>query len=508
MMRLSSFKKASILLLTANLSCFFPFCDGATVLPISPMGTDDSYTISVAADDNNNAVTVFENDGFIESRYSPGNQAWEPNVLISDTLSSKGSPEVAMDATSVALAVWTGTDNDAGTQSIETNTLTGGVWGTPQYLEGPAAIDVSAPSVSMNGSGGGVAGWTSGIEIHASFYTAGAWAPFTIVANSYGTVQTAYSANGNAGIAWSQFDLGLNNIYATTSIGTAWQPVTLLDNTGSNYPEIGMDASGNAIVVWGGNFADDIKWSRFDGATWSAGQVLSLASGNRSPKIAVAPDGTAIAVWPDATDTIQLSQFNGTTWSVPAPIASGTTVSITMDSLGNALIGWVTPALELYNALFPLGGALDTPVLVTTAAAPIQERNGALDLALSSVTNVGVAAWTEAFIEGEGNTFATFILFDEDDIPLPPGGITGSVCKNSFAMQSDRVHIITFTPSPDPTVVSYYIYRNGVLVSIVPATGPFTYYDHNRTKGSPDTYAVYAVNGDNNFSTPVVITLD
>lgn len=495
-------KKTSLMFL----SCIALSCEGATVLPISDMGTVESGAISVAADNNSNAVTVFTNDDQIESRYSPGNLVWEPNVIISDGIGVKDSPEVAMDATSTALAVWHGDDGDD--ETIEANVLTAGVWGTPEILEGPTG-GLNAPSVAMNGSGGGVAGWTSGIEIHASFYTAGAWVPFTVVANSYGTVKAAYSTNGDAALAWSQFDLGINNIYAVTSNGFTWLPETLLDNSGTSFPDIGMDTSGNAIAIWGGNFANDIKWSRFDGVSWSAGQVLSLASGNSTPHIAVAPDGTAVAVWPDSADEIQLAQFNGTSWTVPIPIASGTLATVTMDSLGNALIGWVTPANELYNALLPLGGFLDFPVFVTTGIVPIQPNQpDTLDLALSSGTNVGVTAWAESFIEFPGDTYATFVLFADEVPPLPPAGISGRVCKNSFAMQSDRVHIISWDPSPDATVTFYYIYRNGALIATVPAAGPFIYYDHNRHKGSPDTYDIYAVNGDGVLSTPVTITLD
>ena len=192
-----------------------------------------------------------------------------------------------------------------------------------------------------------------------------------------------------------------------------------------------------------------------------------------------------------------LTQYNGTSWSTPEAIAPATIATVTMDSVGNALIGW-SSGVELFVAYLPLGGTLGAPVTIPSNSV------GTIDLALSSGSTTGVVSWTTEIGEIFSNSFATFVIF----APTPPLGITGSVCKNNFATMSDRVHIINWIPSTDPTTVAYYIYRNGVLISIVPATGPFTFYDHNRVKGSPDTYTIYAVNAGGDLSSPVSITLD
>lgn len=508
MMYLKKIAKASLLLLTVGFGSFSSFCEAATVLPATPQGTIDSLRIAVATDDSNNAVTVFVNDDLIESRYSPGNQTWEANVVISNTTARKSDPDVAMDGSSTALAVWNGFDLDTTNASVEANRLVAGVWGSPEFLEGPTTDDIGGVSVSMNGSGGGVAAWFNFTtdEIHASFFTAGAWAPFEVIGTPAGNAATGYSGNGDAVVTWVE---STGNVYGVTSIGLTWQSQATLDANATTNSDVGIDTSGNAIAIWSGDTVGDIRWSRFDGATWSAAQTLSLASGNGQPTIAVAPDGSAVAVWKDAVNDIQLAQFNGTSWTLPISFATGTAnpsniPTVSMDSAGNALIGWIASTNEIYTALLPLGGTLDFPELIA-------EGNDDLifvDVALS-IGGQGVPAWVDQEVDINEISYATFVLFDAAPIPpTPPTGIDGSVCKNSFAMQSDRVHIITFDPSTDPTTVSYYIYRNGALVSIVPASGPFIYYDHNRTKGSPDTYTVYAVNAEGVLSTPVSITLD
>ncbi|MCH9627949.1 MAG: hypothetical protein S4CHLAM2_15980 [Chlamydiales bacterium] len=40
----------------------------------------------------------------------------------------------------------------------------------------------------------------------------------------------------------------------------------------------------------------------------------------------------------------------------------------------------------------------------------------------------------------------------------------------------------------------YRIYRNGVLIGIVPMAGPFTFEDHNQSVGQTSTYTVEALN--------------
>ncbi len=487
---------------------FYTEIQAATVVGIELMGTPESLEIATAADDDSNAITVFTQSSQIGSRYSLGNLLWEPNVIISNGLSTKSAPDIAMDATSTALAVWQGLDSGTSDTTIEANHFSGGAWDSSVILEGPIPEILVGPTVAMNGSGGGVAAWArqsllfpiTPNEIHASFYNAGAWQPFEVIGTQgFSPVQAAYSANGNAGVIWTY----LNDIYVATSNGLTWLPETLLDSSGSSSPDIGMDANGNAIAIWI-DTSDNIIWSRFDGATWSTGQVLSLASGIYPAKIAVAPAGEAVVVWIDSDQMIQMSQFNGSTWSAPTPIASGILQDITMDSNGNTLIGWKTLTNELYTVYLPLGGSLENPLYITTGADSI----GSIDFALSSSATVGVSAWRELRPgEGQADSFATFLLFD-DPAPTPPTGITGRVCKNNFAMQSDRVHIISWDASTDPTVVSYYVYRNGVLIGIVPSTGPLTFYDHNRRKGSPDTYSVYAVNSEGTLSSPVSITLD
>lgn len=74
-------------------------------------------------------------------------------------------------------------------------------------------------------------------------------------------------------------------------------------------------------------------------------------------------------------------------------------------------------------------------------------------------------------------------------------------------MQTDIVNIITITPSTTPGVVSYYLRRDGVLIAIIPASGPYIYYDHNRSKHQTYTYSLTSVDGFGVESAPVVLVM-
>jgi hypothetical protein len=69
-------------------------------------------------------------------------------------------------------------------------------------------------------------------------------------------------ANGNAIAVWAQDDGPTMSIYANRYVaGTGWQEAQLIeDGTGeARYPQIAMNASGNAIAVW----------EQYDGSAWS-----------------------------------------------------------------------------------------------------------------------------------------------------------------------------------------------------------------------------------------------
>jgi len=88
----------------------------------------------------------------------------------------------------------------------------------------------------------------------------------------------------------------------------------------------------------------------------------------------------------------------------------------------------------------------------------------------------------------------------------PPVNLTGSVLKNRFLTQKDRINHLQWQPSLTTGIAAYYVFRNGKLIAKIPSTAPLMYNDHNRGK-KPDVYSVTAVTADGIESNPVTITL-
>lgn len=466
-----------------------------------------SRTINIGTDNKDNFIAVFNDAGVVYGTNSIAGTMWTLPVPLSTGDAGICCSDVAMDQTSTGLAIWSVVDG--GNYDLFTSFYSGGVW-TPILTPLDSIVFFQfRPSIAMNGMGQGIAGWNDPnvTEARASFFNAGVWSPFQVIGVGNGGMDVAYSPNGTAVASWVHFDLGISDLWANIFNGIAWIGPTLLDAAAGSFPDVGIDANGHAFVIWRADSDTNIKVSRFNGVSWSTPVILSsAASGFVDPKIAVDLDGTAIAVFVDISGTLFYSKFNGAAWQAPVPFANSLndldTLGITMDDQGDALIAWAAPGNQLFAALFPKNGVLQPPVFIRQAVRVIGGHGGGgnLEPALSSLSTLGSIVWTEGFDEGESDSFGVFIAF----APTPPTNLVGTTCITGF----DRVNIIKWTPSIDPTVVSYNVYRDDILIATVPATGPFAFFDHNRCTGVPSTYAVTAVNDLGIESTPVTITLN
>lgn len=91
--------------------------------------------------------------------------------------------------------------------------------------------------------------------------------------------------------------------------------------------------------------------------------------------------------------------------------------------------------------------------------------------------------------------------------PAQPRHFKGKLIENEFATQTEYVHRLTWTPSSDPNVVGYKLFRNGKFIARIPARGPFKYDDHNRSKHEKDVYTLIAFDNNGLESNPATTTV-
>ena len=123
--------------------------------------------------------------------------------------------------------------------------------------------DAAAPRIAFDSSSNAIAVWSQEVDtfnnIHTTRYTAGTgWGNATSLEtnnrNSSTSPQLAVDTSGNALVVWEHYDGAHNYIWASRyTTGSGWGTSGPIepDNGGGAYdPQIAFDSSGNAIAVW------------------------------------------------------------------------------------------------------------------------------------------------------------------------------------------------------------------------------------------------------------------
>ncbi len=180
--------------------------------------------------------------------------------------------------------------------------------------------------------------------------------------NVFGQSQPTIAADGNdLLLAWIYDDPNrdpgdMNSLNRTEVVfsecreGQWSEPVAIDDDGTSDFsPQIIVLADGNALCAWenakrwlanDANLSDmsaaiEIAAAHYDSSSgmWSVQALTDNGHLDRTPRIAAAADGTAIAVWvenekndilgldPNAANTIRYSLWDGTSWSEPNSVA-------------------------------------------------------------------------------------------------------------------------------------------------------------------------------------------
>lgn len=228
-------------------------------------------------------------------------------------------------------------------------------WGVARLIETNNAGSARDPEIAVYANGNAVAVWSQSDgmrgNIWASHYnsTTGTWDLPTLIetddASNALAPKVAVGLDGNAVAVWSQSDGLRFNVWANFYNGTTgvWGTAQLLevDNAGDAVnPDIAVDASGNAIVVWcqfdGVRF--NIWANHFNSATrtWGSAQLVeseNLGTVELSPQVAADSDGGAFAVWAQSDGV----RFN--IWANRFNVSSGTWGNarlIEVDNTGDA----------------------------------------------------------------------------------------------------------------------------------------------------------------------------
>jgi hypothetical protein len=238
--------------------------NGATTIQTDASG-EGSFP-RVALDGHGNAMAVWhQTDGTrynIWANHYVAGSGWSGARLIeTDDTDSALYPQVGMDSGGNALVVWEQYD---GTRYniISARFASSSGWSTSAPIESDAG-SATDPQIGVDPSGNAVAVWTqqgtARINVVANRYTPGAgWGtPTLIETDDTGDTQYPQIAINAAGIAqavWMQNDGTRFNVASNRyTPGSGWGSASLIesDNSGNAYnPQVAINASGVAQAVW------------------------------------------------------------------------------------------------------------------------------------------------------------------------------------------------------------------------------------------------------------------
>ncbi|HSB62117.1 MAG TPA: hypothetical protein VLI67_10380 [Vicinamibacteria bacterium] len=238
-------------------------------------------------------------------------------------------------------------------------------WRAAERISGGPG-DALAPDAAMDASGNAVAVWHQDApEGRSRVWAArqprgGPWeAPVALdpgEAEFARFPRVAVDPAGNAVAVWSRIE-GSPAVWASRFLaGRGWSPPERLTAAGEPgwFPDLALDPGGDGIVVWQSDRPTGvtIRAARWAGGHWESPRTIQrpLPETGGSPRVAVAADGTAVAVWHElqaGTFRIWANRFRpGAGWATAEPISppeareGALFADVAMDALGNAVAVW------------------------------------------------------------------------------------------------------------------------------------------------------------------------
>lgn len=307
-----------------------------------------------------------------------GSGTWGPVVTISGgdlaSAMNANNPVVAIDAAGSAVAAWqqaTGTRNAVWGNSADAS----GTWSTAATIDLPSGGNAQPPRVAMtpNGSALAVFGQPSsgtvavGVGLAGARFAGGTWgAAQTLVNGDVDTIskwETGLAADGSAVTTFLQTDAIMPRVRAArSSTSNVWGGPVILDVAGGDQPKVTIAANGHATAVWiksMGPLVSQLWASRDVGAGWTAASMITTGTAPASG-IEVTADavGNVIAAWAqsvssgyNAVRSARLDDATGA-WSMPVTLSDGVRQASgakpSVNAKGDAVVIWYEDNSGLY----------------------------------------------------------------------------------------------------------------------------------------------------------------
>ncbi|HEV2728354.1 MAG TPA: PKD domain-containing protein [Solirubrobacterales bacterium] len=299
----------------------------------------DAEVPQVAIDEKGDAVAVWRRSNganfIVQAAVLPAGGEWSEPEDISVAGRNAREPQVAVDPEGNAVAVW---HRSNGSNFIVQAALlpAGGEWSEPDDLSA-AGEEAEESDVAIDETGDAVAVWKrfngANFIVQAALLPAGGeWSePDDLSAPGQNGLDPVVAANDALGAValWWRFDGSNSRVQASVRpVGGEWsEPDDLsAEGEGAGFPDVALDAAGDAIAVFGRN-GDDGLFAQATGYDFAAPQLNDL----RIPAGGTAGEPVSFSVSP-----FDVFPLGTTTWTFGdgGPDASGNAVSHTFSKPG------------------------------------------------------------------------------------------------------------------------------------------------------------------------------
>jgi len=317
------------------------------------------------------------------------------------TAQTWSSPQFVTSATLAIGASTNGNGTSAvlfttGAGELQATVENGGKWSSPTILS--ASTTIGLIWVASNGDVAAV--WTTSRAVQAAFFTGGRWgSPITLDTNaaSINTLNLGVDGHSIDTAVWEHRTSSTCSLVAVT--GTASGGFGSSQSIGAactGWANLAVNSSGAAIVAQGATtleVAPIIGTLRATNGTWGAPfNIASSYYGRQRPHVALANDGTAVAVWRGRTMSEWSADDSGT-FTAPALLPqSGGEPSIAVAGNGNAVAAYAGKV-----SFRPFGGVFQTPVALGNTLQVVASPAGAFMVTGSSVATLlpGHTTWNQ-----------------------------------------------------------------------------------------------------------------
>lgn len=483
----------------------------ATMLSTSGQNASDP---AIVIDSNGNTTIAWVENGVVLSSTGTIAGGWSASQSISQ--SGASSPQLGIDEAGNVIAVWV----ENGVITSTSKPVNQGWSGTFFYLSQSGASD---PQMVVNANGNAAVVWVMNGTIEAALGSFnGSWGAAQQISSTTASLpKVSMDVFNNVIAVWAQTDGTTSSIYsALCPSGGTWSSSTMISTPGTNCTSPNVVkcsfATEQADAIWLSYNVSSSVYSNVyaqvaslsANGTWGTPRNISSAGVTDPTQLMtlIAEDsyGNLTAAWNLSTDgslyTINFTKrkSNGF-WpkamnlSLPNPAALA--FDFIVEESGNYLTSFMaldtdSNSLSVYssnaNFSFDYGSYWQTVQTLSTGTSNAYPK---IAVGEGSATDWMAACW----LSSDGVNTSIQSILGNVVLRDPPTNLQVTQSLTDYNFITEVSNTLTWSASPDPTVITYRIFRNGVFM-LEQGSGLLSWTDYNRTWNESVTYSVQGVN--------------